>query len=277
VKRWAAPAVAMAIALAAAVGFVSARRELQLRTEEAEKLGAESGEWRKRAEAAVAELNQLREEQGLPAKEDAKGAPGKAAGGDEAAVRGELLKLLTEKEEKLTAASREMDGLRLRVEQLEQQLRVVGEEAQKLVSAEREVRDQLDSSRRLAEVLQAELKGKTALAGQMETVNAQLRKREEESRERAARLGKLMEQAEDLQRRREMFVTNILRRYREVTDLYRTLNQQFSNPRDGASPANADLSRVQNAIYQAEDDLRQLQGLNARSLALQKEMAEARK
>jgi septation ring formation regulator EzrA len=277
VKRWAVPVAALVVGLAGLAGFVSARRALEAQRAEQAALREELEGWKRRAGEALRELEALRGALGAEAPDEPKGPAGKTAGGDDAGVRRELLKMLTEKEEKLAAAAKEMDSLRLRVDQLEQQLRVAAEEAEKLTAAEREWREQADASRRLAEVLQAELKGKSALAAQMETQNAQLRKREEEARERAARLGRLVEQAEDLQRRREMYLTNILRRYREVTDLYRTLNQQFSNPRDGASPANNDLSRVQNAIYQAEDDMRQLQGLNTQSARLQKEMAEARK
>jgi chromosome segregation ATPase len=277
VKRWAVPVAALVVGLAGLAGFVSARRALEAQRAEQAALREELEGWKRRAGEALRELEALRGALGAEAPDEPTGPAGKTAGGDDAGVRRELLKMLTEKEEKLAAAAKEMDSLRLRVDQLEQQLRVAAEEAEKLTAAEREWREQADASRRLAEVLQAELKGKSALAAQMETQNAQLRKREEEARERAARLGRLVEQAEDLQRRREMYLTNILRRYREVTDLYRTLNQQFSNPRDGASPANNDLSRVQNAIYQAEDDMRQLQGLNTQSARLQKEMAEARK
>lgn len=121
------------------------------------------------------------------------------------------------------------------------------------------------------------MKGKNAQAMRVELANQQLRQKEDESRQRISKLLKLAEEADDLYRRREMYLSNILRRYREVTDLYRMLNQQFANPRDGAAPANNDLSRVQNAIYQAEDDMRQLQGLNSQAARLQKEMSAARK
>lgn len=276
-KRWAVPVAAIVVGLAGLAGFVSARRALEAERAEQTALREELEGWKRRAGDALRELEALRGALNVEEPDEPKGTAGKTAGGDDAGVRRELLKILTEKEEKLAAAAKELDSLRLRVDQLEQQLRVAAADAEKLSAGERELREQADASRRLAEVLQTELKGKSALAAQMETQNAQLRKREEEARERAARLGRLVEQAEDLQRRREMYLTNILRRYREVTDLYRTLNQQFSNPRDGASPANNDLSRVQNAIYQAEDDMRQLQGLNTQSARLQKEMAEARK
>jgi len=276
-KRWMLLAAAAVIVAASVVGIVASRREVSARRAEAERLGVEAQQWKAKAEAAVKELEALRAEQGLEPAEHAERATPQPKATDDSAVRRELVKLLAEKDEKLSAVSRELEQWRAQAEEFEQKVRTLTEETQKLTASERDARDQLDTARRLTEALQTEMKSKNARSMQVEIANQQLRQREEETRQRIAKLLKLAEESDDLYRRREMFLSNILRRYREVTDLYRMLNQQFANPRDGAAPANNDLSRVQNAIYQAEDDMRQLQGLNSQAARLQKEMAAARK
>jgi len=276
-KRWMLRAAAVIVVVASVVGVAVSRRELSARRVEVEHLRTEVRQWKTEAEAAAAELAALRAAQGLEPEAPAERAAVRPRATDDSAARRELVKLLAEKDEKLSAASKELEQLRGQTEEFEDKVRTLTDESQKLTASERDARDQLDTARRLTEALQTEMKGKNARAMQVELANQQLRRREEESRQRISRMLKLAEEADDLYRRREMYLSNILRRYREVTDLYRMLNQQFANPRDGAAPANNDLSRVQNAIYQAEDDMRQLQGLNSQAARLQKEMAAARK
>lgn len=276
-KRWALPVAAIVVMIASLVGAIVARREVHARRLEAEQLRAEVQQWKAKAEASAKDLEALRAAQGLAPAEHAEHAAAPPKSTDDPAVRRELVRLLAEKDEKLSAASKELEQLRGQAEEFEQKVRTLTEETQKLTASEREARDQLDTARRLTEALQTEMKGKNAQAMRVEIANQQLRQKEDESRQRISKLLKLAEEADDLYRRREMYLSNILRRYREVTDLYRMLNQQFANPRDGAAPANNDLSRVQNAIYQAEDDMRQLQSLNSQAARIQKELSAARK
>jgi septal ring factor EnvC (AmiA/AmiB activator) len=66
----------------------------------------------------------------------------------------------------------------------------------------------------------------------------------------------------DIERRREALLVSILRRYREVTDMYRSFTLSAQNRDRSAAVLEAgDLSRIQSSIQQAEDDLRQLQAL----------------
>ncbi len=66
----------------------------------------------------------------------------------------------------------------------------------------------------------------------------------------------------DIERRREALLVSILRRYRDVTDMYRNFTLSAQNrDRSGAALEAGDLSRIQSSIQQAEDDLRQLQAL----------------
>jgi chromosome segregation ATPase len=276
-KRWAVPALAIAVTMASLAGLVVAWREAQRLRQLSGEAQAQAAAWKARALTAEQERDALRAAQAETGEEPSTPKTAKSAITDDPAVRRELLKLMAEKDEKLAAANRELEQLRAQVDELDEKVRKLTEESQRLAASDREAREQLDTAKRLAEALQTEMKGRNVRLSQLELSNQQLRQREEEARQRLARLVKLTEEIDDLNRRREMYLTNILRRYREVTDLYRTLNLQFATPRDGASPANNDLSRVQNAIYQAEDDMRQLQNLNSQVSRLQKDIAAARK
>jgi hypothetical protein len=81
----------------------------------------------------------------------------------------------------------------------------------------------------------------------------------------AKRVVVVSKDVEDLNRRREASLLTLERRYREVTDLYRnfSLNMQTrENPGQGLQAG--DLSRIQTALQQAEEELRQLRSLNTR-------------
>lgn len=85
------------------------------------------------------------------------------------------------------------------------------------------------------------------------------------------------QELEDLNRRREALFTSISRRYRDVTDQYRTLSLRLQS-RDGQQGLGFDsiageLSRIQASMQQTEEDLRQLSALNAQSNRLLREAA----
>lgn len=275
-RRW--PLIVVALAAVVSMGVaVYSFREATRRIKDAMDARAEVQQWKTRAESAERQIAELRGEQEEQPHEHETVKPREQQSKDDAATRQELVKLLGEKDDKLAALAKDYEHVSAHVRELEEKLDLVTKESQRLTTSEKDAHEQLDTAKRLAEALQTEMQGKNVRSGQLETTNQQLRQREQESKQRIDRLVKLSEQMDDLNRRRDVYLTNILRRYRDVTDLYRTLNLQFSNPRDGVSPPSNDLSRVQNAIYQAEDELRQLQSLNQQALRLQKDITAARK
>jgi hypothetical protein len=88
-----------------------------------------------------------------------------------------------------------------------------------------------------------------------------------ENRKYADRIGRLpgaLADLEELNRRREAYVGNILRRYRDIADHFRAL--------PAGADQSADLARVNNAIQMAEEDLRQLSALNAQAARIQQRL-----
>jgi hypothetical protein len=72
-------------------------------------------------------------------------------------------------------------------------------------------------------------------------------------------------------------MANLQRRYRELTDLYRstllTIEQQRDNPAIRQLP---DASRIQATVLAAEDDLRQLNALNTQAQRLSQKLQAVR-
>ena len=132
-----------------------------------------------------------------------------------------------------------------------------------------ELRDDMQAARRMGEALQAELRAKSDRLVKVETSEKLMKERLARAESSVAKSVGSSKEIEDLNRRREAYLTALLRRYREVSDLYRnfTLNAQ-TRETPGAGLQAGDLSRIQTAIQQAEDDLRQLQALNARMAQL---------
>jgi hypothetical protein len=82
--------------------------------------------------------------------------------------------------------------------------------------------------------------------------------------DRIARLPGALTELEELNRRREAHVSNILRRYRDIADQYRAV--------PSGAEQSAELARVSNAIQMAEEDVRQLGALNAQAARIQQRL-----
>ncbi len=87
---------------------------------------------------------------------------------------------------------------------------------------------------------------------------------------------RLLATLQDLNRRRDGYIASILRRYRDLTEQFRAMSGVLASSHDQNSSALSEsgLTRIQGAISQADDDLRQLNDLNARALQVEKKLAK---
>jgi len=87
-----------------------------------------------------------------------------------------------------------------------------------------------------------------------------------ESAKTFAEMPKTISDLEDNFRQREIYLNNILRRYREINQQYRTL--------PGASgPLNsAGLARIQDSLHAADEELKKITALDAEAERLQKKL-----
>ena len=179
---------------------------------------------------------------------------------------------------------RELAETRATIADLQTQLSTANDQnAKALASAEERLQKQQADAQAQLEDLQKKLDAALAesdIARQrvaaLEADNAKLKTDTAAVTTRAADVAHIIASLQDLDRRRDVYLTSILRRYRDITGEFRAMSSMLDTSHDPNSGAcsGAVLSRIQNAVNSAEDDLRQLNELNARSQKLEKQLAK---
>lgn len=229
----------------------------------------------------AADLESLRALQGALRQRDLQKAPAEAgvetpAGGNQAALAG--------REAAIQRLDRELSEARAEISQLQAQLLNSSDERDRALASatERFRKEQEDGQRRLDELKQeldsaeAESQASRERIAALEGANAKLRSDHSEASGRAAEIARVVADLEDLDRRREASLTSLIRRYRDITSQFRAMSGILDSGRDPNSSAlsGAALTRIQNAVSLADDDLRQLNELNARARELQKKLGK---
>lgn len=139
-------------------------------------------------------------------------------------------------------------------------------ENQRISSETEDLRESLEKTRRVVAAMETELKTKTERILQLETSLQRTREENAGNAGQVRLIANLLKEYEELNRRRENSLGVLQRRYRELTDLYRstllTIEQQRDNPAIRQLP---DASRIQGTVQSAEDDLRQLNAMNVQA------------
>lgn len=192
---------------------------------------------------------------------------------DDGATRTELLRLLDEKNARIASTDAALADARRRLDELEAKLAAALKESEQLAASQKDLEERLQTATRLTESLQTQIRSREERLAQSEVSNQDLRKRSEDASRRLGNLSDLTAQMDDVTRRRETYLNNVLRRYREATELFRTLSLRL----EGANTVSTELSRIQQAITAADEDIRQINSLNAQSARLQRDLAAARR
>lgn len=259
-------AAAMAVAL-----LTLSRRAIRIAEKEAEvtRLQKENLELRARSDRLAGEIEALRG-QLVEIPPEGRAPVSSRAMAELPPGTLEALRNLGQLREELASARTTVEQLRGRVWELENQLEKVKEENRVIASREAELEEKLAGSDRVIEAMRAELRGKSDQLAPLQMSHRALREENREARERLARVAAWTSQLEDINRRRESYISNILRRYRDVTEQYRALTARLGGPSQSEAPPGAEASRIENAVSMAEEDLRQLSNLNAQAERLQK-------
>jgi chromosome segregation ATPase len=191
---------------------------------------------------------------------------------EDTTTRNELVRLIDEKQALLAAAQKSLADAGEQVAQLESRVESIEAERKSLADSARDWKERAETASRVAAAMEAEVKGRSERMARIESINRELAAKGDESAKRSERVSKAARELEELARRREVHLANLLRRYREVTDQYRSLAV-----RGGDLPVGVDLSRIQSAIQLAEEDMRQLQSLGAQAERLQRELSGLRR
>ena len=184
----------------------------------------------------------------------------------------ELGRMLAERSHQLEASQGAQADLSRQLRELEARFDGVTQEAAKLKAAEAEIREQLALAQKEADAAKGVAQGRQTAFRDLELAGQQLRRQLSEATQGYTRRKQAGIELDEIARRRESYLNNILGRYREATDMFRVMSLRLDNPRDAGSPLSNDLSRIQQAIQLADEDLRQLRALNSQAARLQKDL-----
>ena len=207
-----------------------------------------------------------------PAQEPRTAAPGSSSVSAEAlaAARQQTDRL----RESLAQSASEVSRLQARITELESQVDSLAEQNRRLTAAGDELKRNLADANQTMGMIRAEMKTNTGRIEQLETANTRLQEESRSAKQSGAETHQVVSDLEGIFRRREVYLNSILRRYKDVTEQYRALSGVLDSRRDRqATPMSGnEISRVQNAIALAEEDLRQIQALNVQAQRLEKKL-----
>ena len=168
----------------------------------------------------------------------------------------------------------QLQALQQRAQQLEYNSNQLQSDNKRLTTAAIEARDEADSLRKLNETVEAELKSKTARVDAAETLTRRAQGETGEVKQKLNLTASTLRELDDVTSRRETFLSNLQRKYRDVNDQLRSLSARLDRYRDTTSAPNfsTDLPRIQSLVQSAEEDLRQVQALNAQAQRLSKKL-----
>jgi DNA repair exonuclease SbcCD ATPase subunit len=268
VKRWILSLIVLAaVAAAGVVWEVRANREQALRIAQ---LSAQLD----RARATVAQLE--RAAPGL-AGPPAPAPAAEGAGGPRAskpAINPEDAIAMQRQKLSLADANASIARLEARADEAEAQLQNLRLENKRLAGSEADLKENLAAANQLVDALQKELKGNRDHVTQVEIAYQKLRDQSGGDSQKIAGLQQLTGELQDIQQRREVYLNGILRRYKQITEQYRSIAGVLQAQRtEGPATGSADLARIQDSIAMAEEDFRQLTNLDAQARLIQKKMA----
>lgn len=189
------------------------------------------------------------------------------AGNPDDAIAMQKLKL------SLTDANSAIAHLQARLDEAEARIQNLSVDNKRLSSSEADLTQNLAAANQAVDVLQKELKSRNDRVTQVEIAYQRLRDQSGGDAQKIAQLQQLAAELQEIHQRREVYLNSILRRYKQITEQYRSMSGVLQAQRtDAPAAGSVDLARIQDSISMAEEDLRQLNSLNAQALRIQKKM-----
>lgn len=157
---------------------------------------------------------------------------------------------------------------------LESEIKTLTADNRRANAAREDLEQTVSDANQTIVALRAELKANVARLARLESVSARLQEQATIGKQSGADVHKSIAELEGIFRRREMYLNNILSRYKEITEQYRALSGVRDSRPDGEASRStiAEISRIQNTITLAEEDLKQIQVLTGQAASLQKKL-----
>lgn len=171
------------------------------------------------------------------------------------------------------------------VTQLQQDLSVSKEDNQKAAAASNQryqdlqskLQNRLDHVQKELDSTQSDLQTSRQRIASLQKTNDRLQSKNSEGSTRVAEQEHILNRLQDLDRRRESYLTSIANRYRNLTSQFRTMSGMMDSNRgrnSGAAFSGQALDQIQNAIALTDNDLQHLSELNAKAFQLEKRLAK---
>jgi|SRR5581483_3408662 len=177
----------------------------------------------------------------------------------------------------LAASQTTVDQLNARIRALEAQQATAATSAEeRATAADARWKQSLDNANLTLEGVRTDLRTAKDEIAQLQADNQALREARATADRQASDATRLMAEYRDISRRRDAYLTSILQRYRDVTRQYRSAAAVVSSRRNDAPGAlidEADLGRIQSALTSAQDDIRQIEALNAQAQLIERKLA----
>jgi chromosome segregation ATPase len=174
----------------------------------------------------------------------------------------------------LADANASIARLESRADDAEGRVRSLILDNRRLSGSEADLEENLSTANQAVDALQQELQSNRDRVTQVEIAYQKLRDQSGGDARKIAQLQQLSAELQDIHQRREVYLNSILRRYKQITEQYRSISGVLQTLRtDAPSVGSADLARIQDSIAMAEEDLRQLNNLDAQARLIQKKMA----
>jgi chromosome segregation ATPase len=158
----------------------------------------------------------------------------------------------------------------------EANLKAAGDANQRYQEMQTRLQGRLDQVQKELNSAQADLQSSRQRIASLQKTNDQLQAENNKGSTRAAEQKHILDRLQDLDRRRESYLTSIGNRYRNLTSQFRTMSGMMDSNRgqnSGAFSGQA-LDQIQNAISLTDNDLQHLSELNAKAFQLEKRLAQ---
>ena len=182
----------------------------------------------------------------------------------------EYIRIIAETQAALETARKDLSAARNEIAALQARAAQEQEQRDRLTAELADRTEAVAAARRVVAATETELKARNERLLRLETSEKLVREAAGKAELEAAKSLRAAVALEDLNRRREVLLNNMVRRYREVTDQYRTLSLRVQSRADqlGLDPGAGELSRIQTSVQQAEEEFRQLNSLSAQAAKL---------
>ena len=184
--------------------------------------------------------------------------------------------MLAEAEERLGELQEKLRDLESENQSLKAQVDELTARASQVEEARQQLEERLASAMRVVEAMRGQLQASTQQVVRLESRNQLLGEENAKLRGQLERWQATVQQIQSLYRRQESLLTRLIRRYRDLTDYLRTVGLEVQNAERSGSGEQIDLSRIRSVLSLAEDDLQQLEAVNASLVRLQRSILEHR-